>query len=260
VNAGGFPEDGEYKVLPPVFRYRLRLKRRRRAVLCATCRCSCGRGSRAHDRGIGGLGQGVDDRPGRTGGAATHGGPDATSLEARSLAEKSGIFWACFHPLRRGLYTCEPGSGPLSGLSPHPDIAAARACALWRLLQDSPVVAVASVRAAAVKLHSRSASSPTASSSTRSSRTPGTAAGISAGIGLHGGRSGNRPGEFSLRAGSWTCSPHMNIRCASNSSATRLSRCGCLMSIPRGPSRLFPGRARSDAGTLRAPAPARIMG
>ncbi len=43
---------------------------------------------------------------------------------------------------------------PYRGLSPHPEIAAARALALWQVLQDEPAVLVASARAAAVRLHS----------------------------------------------------------------------------------------------------------
>ncbi len=43
---------------------------------------------------------------------------------------------------------------PYRGLSPHPEIASARALALWRVLQDPPQVLVASARAAAVRLHS----------------------------------------------------------------------------------------------------------
>ena len=42
---------------------------------------------------------------------------------------------------------------PYRGLSPHPETAAARAKALWQLLQDGPKVLVASVRAASVRLH-----------------------------------------------------------------------------------------------------------
>ncbi len=41
---------------------------------------------------------------------------------------------------------------PYRGLSPHPEIAAARAQAIWRLLQDGSRVLVASVRSAAVRL------------------------------------------------------------------------------------------------------------
>ena len=42
---------------------------------------------------------------------------------------------------------------PYRGLSPHPEIAAARAQAIWQLLQDGPKVLVASAQAAAVRLH-----------------------------------------------------------------------------------------------------------
>ncbi|NWG13371.1 MAG: transcription-repair coupling factor [Acidobacteria bacterium] len=43
---------------------------------------------------------------------------------------------------------------PYRGLSPHAEISAARAQALWHLLQDRPVVLVSSVQAAAIRLHS----------------------------------------------------------------------------------------------------------
>jgi transcription-repair coupling factor (superfamily II helicase) len=43
---------------------------------------------------------------------------------------------------------------PYRGLSPHPEISAARAKALWQLLQDGPRILVASVRAASARLHS----------------------------------------------------------------------------------------------------------
>jgi transcription-repair coupling factor (superfamily II helicase) len=42
---------------------------------------------------------------------------------------------------------------PYRGLSPHPDISAARARAIWKLLQDSPRILVASIRAASLRLH-----------------------------------------------------------------------------------------------------------
>ncbi len=42
---------------------------------------------------------------------------------------------------------------PYRGLSPHPEIAAARALALWQLLHQEPLVIVASARAAAARLH-----------------------------------------------------------------------------------------------------------
>jgi transcription-repair coupling factor (superfamily II helicase) len=43
---------------------------------------------------------------------------------------------------------------PYRGLSPHPEIAAARSRALWQLLQDGPKVLIASASAAATRLHS----------------------------------------------------------------------------------------------------------
>ena len=43
---------------------------------------------------------------------------------------------------------------PYRGLSPHPEIASARAEALWQMLQEGPHVVVASIRAVAVRLHS----------------------------------------------------------------------------------------------------------
>ena len=42
---------------------------------------------------------------------------------------------------------------PYRGLSPHPEISAARALALWQMLHGEPLVVVASARAAAVRLH-----------------------------------------------------------------------------------------------------------
>jgi transcription-repair coupling factor (superfamily II helicase) len=42
---------------------------------------------------------------------------------------------------------------PYRGLSPHPEISTARARALWKLLQNGPRILVASVRAAALRLH-----------------------------------------------------------------------------------------------------------
>jgi transcription-repair coupling factor (superfamily II helicase) len=43
---------------------------------------------------------------------------------------------------------------PYRGLSPHPEIAAARTWAIWQLLQGGPAVVVASVRAASTRMHS----------------------------------------------------------------------------------------------------------
>ena len=42
---------------------------------------------------------------------------------------------------------------PYRGLSPHPEISAARAKAIWQMLQDKPRILIASVQSAAVRLH-----------------------------------------------------------------------------------------------------------
>ncbi|MBZ5499189.1 MAG: transcription-repair coupling factor [Acidobacteriia bacterium] len=78
-----------------------------------------------------------------------------TSTEARNLAQELGFFLALLSSAPpRVVLLPSLEVDPYRGLSPHPDIAAARAQAVWQLLQDSPAVVVASVRAAAVRLHS----------------------------------------------------------------------------------------------------------
>jgi transcription-repair coupling factor (superfamily II helicase) len=42
---------------------------------------------------------------------------------------------------------------PYRGLSPHPEISAARAKAIWQMLQDKPRILIASIQSAAVRLH-----------------------------------------------------------------------------------------------------------
>ena len=78
-----------------------------------------------------------------------------SDAEARNLAEE--IRFYC------GLLSSSPPEitylpsfevDPYRGLSPHPEIAAARARALRQLLNDKPLVLVASVRSAAARLHS----------------------------------------------------------------------------------------------------------
>jgi len=77
-----------------------------------------------------------------------------SDAEAKNLADE--IRFYC------GLLTSSPPEitylpgfevDPYRGLSPHPEIAAARARALWQLLNDEPGVLVASARAAAARLH-----------------------------------------------------------------------------------------------------------
>jgi transcription-repair coupling factor (superfamily II helicase) len=43
---------------------------------------------------------------------------------------------------------------PYRGLSPHPEVAASRARAIWQILQNGPRVLVASIRAASIRMHS----------------------------------------------------------------------------------------------------------
>jgi transcription-repair coupling factor (superfamily II helicase) len=78
----------------------------------------------------------------------------ATSNEARHLAQELGFFLGLLSPAPpRIVLLPSLEVDPYRGLSPHPDIAAARAWAIWQLLQDTPAVVVASVRAAAIRLH-----------------------------------------------------------------------------------------------------------
>jgi transcription-repair coupling factor (superfamily II helicase) len=79
----------------------------------------------------------------------------ATSNEARYLAMELRFFLELLSPTPpRVVLLPSLEVDPYRGLSPHPDIAAARAWAIWQLLQDAPVILVAPVRAAAVRLHS----------------------------------------------------------------------------------------------------------
>ncbi len=79
----------------------------------------------------------------------------ATSTEARNLAQELAFFLGLLSPSPpRVILLPSLEVDPYRGLSPHPDIAAARAGAIWQMLQDGPAVVVASVRAAAIRLHS----------------------------------------------------------------------------------------------------------
>ncbi len=77
--------------------------------------------------------------------------------EARILADDLGLFLGLLSPNPPAV-VCLPSFevDPYRGLSPHPDILASRAHALWRLLEDKSVVCVASIRAAAARLPARS--------------------------------------------------------------------------------------------------------
>jgi transcription-repair coupling factor (superfamily II helicase) len=75
----------------------------------------------------------------------------ATNEEARQIAQEIRFYLGLFSPVP---VISLPGLevDPYRGLSPHPEIASARAEAIWQLLQDGPRVLVASARAAAVRL------------------------------------------------------------------------------------------------------------
>ncbi len=78
----------------------------------------------------------------------------ATGQEARALADGIRFFLGLLaeSPPRVTLLP-GPEVDPYRGLSPHPEVAAARAEALWRLLQDERVVCVTPVHSAALRLH-----------------------------------------------------------------------------------------------------------
>ena len=79
----------------------------------------------------------------------------SSNLEAQNLAQELHFFLGLLDeapPVVAHLPSLEVD--PYRGLSPHPEIAAARALALWQLLHLEPVVLVASARAASSRLHS----------------------------------------------------------------------------------------------------------
>jgi len=79
----------------------------------------------------------------------------SSGAEAQTLAEELRFFLDLLAPAPpEVVHLPELEVDPYRGLSPHPEIAAARARALWRLLQDTPAVLVASAKAAAVRMHS----------------------------------------------------------------------------------------------------------
>jgi transcription-repair coupling factor (superfamily II helicase) len=79
----------------------------------------------------------------------------STSNEARRLAQEVEFFLGALSSARppRVILLPSPEVDPYRGLSPHPDIAAARSWAIWQILRDEPAVLIASVRAAAIRLH-----------------------------------------------------------------------------------------------------------
>ena len=79
----------------------------------------------------------------------------STANEARNLEHEIRFFAGLLspHPPRVVLLPSLEVD-PYRGMSPHPEIAAARAQAIWQLLQEGPMILVASIRAAATRMHS----------------------------------------------------------------------------------------------------------
>ena len=78
-----------------------------------------------------------------------------SNAEAQSLAEEIEFYVNLLSPSPpQVIHLPSLEVDPYRGLSPHPEISAARAKALWQLLQDGRRVLVSSVRAASVRLHS----------------------------------------------------------------------------------------------------------
>ena len=77
-----------------------------------------------------------------------------SNAEANTLAEELRFYLGLLSPIPvEVVHLPSLEVDPYRGLSPHPEISSARARAIWQVLQDRPRVLVASVRAAAVRLH-----------------------------------------------------------------------------------------------------------
>jgi transcription-repair coupling factor (superfamily II helicase) len=77
-----------------------------------------------------------------------------SNAEAQSLAQELQFYIDLLSPTPLEIiHLPSLEVDPYRGLSPHPEISAARAKAIWQLLQDGPRILVASVRAASVRLH-----------------------------------------------------------------------------------------------------------
>ncbi len=78
-----------------------------------------------------------------------------SNVEAQNLAQEIRFYLDLLSPAPPPVFHMPSLEvDPYRGLSPHPEIAAARAQALWQTLQDGIRIIVASARAAAVRLHS----------------------------------------------------------------------------------------------------------
>ncbi len=77
-----------------------------------------------------------------------------SNLEAQNLSQELRFFLGLLDPAPPEVaFFPSLEVDPYRGLSPHPEIASARALALWQLLHSEPVTLVASARAAAARLH-----------------------------------------------------------------------------------------------------------
>jgi transcription-repair coupling factor (superfamily II helicase) len=77
-----------------------------------------------------------------------------SNVEANTLAEELRFYLDLLSPIPiEVIHLPSLEVDPYRGLSPHPEISAARARAIWQLLQDRPRILVASIKAAAVRLH-----------------------------------------------------------------------------------------------------------
>jgi transcription-repair coupling factor (superfamily II helicase) len=77
-----------------------------------------------------------------------------SNVEAQNLSQELRFYLDLLSPVPiETIHLPSLEVDPYRGMSPHPEIAAVRARAIWQLLQDGPKVLVASVRAAAVRLH-----------------------------------------------------------------------------------------------------------
>ncbi len=77
-----------------------------------------------------------------------------SNAEAQSLAQELQFYIDLLAPTPlQIIYLPSLEVDPYRGLSPHPEISAARARAIWQLLQDGPRILVTSIKAASVRLH-----------------------------------------------------------------------------------------------------------
>ncbi len=161
----------------------------------------------------------------------------AMNADARILAQELAFFVALLSPSPpRVVHLPSLEVDPYRGLSPHPEIAAARAGAIWQLLQDGPTLLVASARAAAMRLHQPQRFLSYCLELARDqSYEPELLREYLHESGYVEDDPVTDPGEFSLRGGILDIFPRTwTTRCAWNSSAIRSNLCDCSTSIRSG--------------------------